>query len=142
MFVLALLALGTWLLLPVLSDPVPGFTGRKGELVSVEETTHYEFEDSSLMEVTLRSSSGLQVQMALRRPRQPLPGNPVFVLIAGQESGRSAAMMFPDTHGVAVAALSYLYQGSSEFSRLGLALDPETQEASETGTALRRVGES
>jgi pimeloyl-ACP methyl ester carboxylesterase len=121
--VITLVAAASWLLWPVLSDPVPGFAERKGELLEFRETGHYELGDSRITEITLKSSSGLQVQLALRRPHQPLAGNPVFVLIAGQETGRDAAMMFHDTHGVTVAALSYLYEGGSEFSRLGLAMD-------------------
>ncbi|MEM1154578.1 MAG: hypothetical protein AAGI44_10575 [Pseudomonadota bacterium] len=115
--------LSLWVLYPVLTDPVPGFAVRQGTLISAEDTGFYELTDSTLTEMTLTSSSGMQVQLALRRPDQPLPGNPVMVLIAGQESGRAAAMMFPETHGVAVAALSYLYQGSDEFSRMGIAMD-------------------
>ena len=109
--VTVLAAAAAWVLMPVLSDPTPGFAERKGRLVEARETAHYDLEDSGLTEATLTSSSGLQVQLALRRPHRPLPGNPVMVLIAGQETGRGAAMLFPETHGVTVAALSYLYEG-------------------------------
>jgi len=118
-----LLGLASWTLLPVLDDPVPGFAERQGILAQADETAHYQLTDSSLTEVTLTSTSGLQVQLALRRPHLPLEDSPVLVLIAGQETGRDAAMIFPDTHGVTVAALSYLYRGSNEFSRLGIATD-------------------
>jgi hypothetical protein len=58
------------------------------------------------------------VQVALRRPHLPLKDSPVLVLKAGQETGRDAAMIFPDTYGVTLAALSYLYRGSNQYSRL------------------------
>lgn len=121
--VVTMIGLAGWILLPVLDDPVPGFTERQGALARIDETAYYELTDSSLTEITLTSTSGLQAQLALRRPHEPLAGSPVLVMIAGQETGRDAAMMFPETHGVAVAALSYLYQGSREFSRLGIAAD-------------------
>ncbi len=122
--VILLLCIGVaWLLAPVMTDPVPGFAARQGELQSFEVTSRQELEDSVLTEIALRSSSGLRVELALRRPHNPLPTRPILVMIAGQEAGRDAVMMFPATHGVAVAALSYLYEGSRKFSRLGLALD-------------------
>lgn len=118
-----LIGLAWWTLLPVLDDPVPGFVERQGTLAKIDETAHHDLADSTLTEITLTSTSGLQVQLALRRPHEPLEDSPVLVLIAGQETGRDAAMMFPETHGVAVAALSYLYHGSRDFSRLGIASD-------------------
>lgn len=112
-----------WLLAPVMTDPVPGFFARKGELQSTEVTLRRELDDGVLSEVTLYSSSGLTVQLALRQPDRPLAGRPILLLIAGQETGRDAVMVFPETHGVAVAALSYFYRGSGGFSRLGLAMN-------------------
>lgn len=112
-----------WILLPVLSDPVPGFAARKGELLSFEVTSLRELADSRLSEIALTSTSGLKVELALRQPHIPLPTKPILVVIAGLEAGRDAVMMFPTTHGVTVAALSYPYEGSREFSRLALALD-------------------
>jgi pimeloyl-ACP methyl ester carboxylesterase len=112
-----------WLLAPVMTDPVPGFVARKGELQSVEVTLRRQLDDGVLTEVTLHSSSGLTVQLALRQPLRPLPSRPILLLIAGQETGRDAVMVFPETHGVAVAALSYFYQGGGGFSRLGLAMN-------------------
>ncbi len=123
---LVLLLLGAaalWILLPVLADPVPGFAARKGELLSVEVTSQRELADSRLSEITLTSTSGLTVELALRQPHVPLPTRPILVMIAGLETGRDAVMMLPATRGVTVAALSYLYEGNREFSRLALALD-------------------
>ena len=59
-----LLGLASWTLLPVLDDPVPGFAERQGMLAQVDETAHYQLTDSSLTEVTLTWTSGLQVQHA------------------------------------------------------------------------------
>jgi hypothetical protein len=106
-----------------MADPLPGFAARKGELQSFEVTSRRELEDSVLTEIVLRSSSGLTVELALRRPHKPLSTRPILLMIAGQEAGREATMMFPTTRGVTVAALSYPYQGSRKFSRLCLALD-------------------
>ena len=121
--VLFLCAGAAWLLVPVVADPVPGFATRRGELQSFEITSRRVLQDSVLTELTLHSSSGLTVHLALREPHSPLATRPVLLMIAGQEAGRDAVMMFPETHGIVVAALSYLYQGSREYSRLGVAVD-------------------
>jgi hypothetical protein len=94
-----------WLLAPVVSPP--DFLARKGELVDAEVTSESPQPDGRLFEVNLLSSSGLAVELALRVPDHPLPHRPLLVLLGGQETGRAAAEIIPDTHGVVVAALSY-----------------------------------
>ena len=94
-----------WLLAPVVSQP--DFLARKGELVASEVTSESPLPDGRLFEVSLLSSSGLEVELALRVPDHPLPHRPLLVLLGGQETGRAAAEIIPATHGVVVAALSY-----------------------------------
>lgn len=94
-----------WLLAPVVAQP--DFLARKGELIAAEVTSESPQPDGRLFEVSLHSSSGLEVEIALRVPDQPLPHRPLLVLLGGQETGRAAAEIIPATHGVVVAALSY-----------------------------------
>ena len=93
------------LLLPVL--PTPDFRAAKGELQEAIVTGDYQLEDSRILEISLRSTTDLAVDLALRIPNDPLPKRPLLVMIAGQETGRKAVELLPDTRGVAVAALGY-----------------------------------
>jgi len=104
---LALLALLAWPYLGGLVDPAPGFAARKGDLLEVVETRREVLADSTLSELTLRSSSGLSVELTLRLAHELRPGKPVLLILGGQETGRAAAELIPDTHGVVIAALSY-----------------------------------
>lgn len=96
-----------WLLFPVLADPVPGFEERRGALAAVEETSRREHDGATLVELTLRSTSGLQVELALRKPHDLDPEQPMLLMLGGQETGRAAVEVLPQTYGVPVAALSY-----------------------------------
>jgi hypothetical protein len=119
--ILAVLLLALlWLLAPVV--PQPDFLARKGELVAAEVTSESPQTDGRLFEVSLRSSSGLAVELALRMPDKPLPHRPLLVLLGGQETGRAAAEIIPDTHGVVVAALSYPFGTVPHRDGLQLAL--------------------
>lgn len=101
----ALLVIACWLLLPVL--PEPDFQARKGTLLSARETGEWQVPGGRIVEVGLASSSGLAIDLALRIPAEPLPERPLLIMLSGQETGRKAVELLPDTRGVAVAALSY-----------------------------------
>jgi hypothetical protein len=90
--------------------------------VAAEVTSESSLPDGRLSEVTLRSSSGLEVEIALRIPEKPLPHRPLLVLLGGQETGRAAAEIIPETHGVVVAALSYPFGTVPHRDGLKLAL--------------------
>ncbi len=94
-----------WLLLPVLATP--DFQARKGELIGTTETGDWPVPGGRIVEVRLASSSGLEVELALRLPDEPLPGRPQLIMLSGQETGRKAVELLPDTRGLIVAALSY-----------------------------------
>lgn len=87
--------------------PEPDYRARRGELASAVELASYPFEDGHIEELELTSSSGVSFQVALRIPDDPLPGRPLVLLLAGNETGRKAATLIRDPGGVAVAALSY-----------------------------------
>ena len=103
--VLLVLLLLAVLLLPVL--PQPDFLAAKGELSEARVTGDFQLEDSRILEISLTSTTGLSVDLALRIPDEPLADRPLLVMIAGQETGRKAVELLPDTRGVAVAALGY-----------------------------------
>jgi hypothetical protein len=102
--------------------PAPGHLDRKGQLVAVEQTQAYPLEAGRVEEYRLRSDTGLVVDLALRVPDQLLEHRPLVLLMGGQETGRAAVDVIPDTHGVTVAAISYPFGTVPHREALGLAL--------------------
>ena len=106
-------------------DPAPGWEARRGEVARVErERTDqgaYVREDLRVV-----STSGLAVEIAVRRPDAP-GRRPLIVLLGGHRTGKEAAMLVDDTGGAVVAALDYPYDG------------PHRLKGSEVVTALPRV---
>ncbi len=104
--ILVLFALGLALILvPVV--PAPQFEAAKGEVRDVAVTGDWQLDDSRILEISLVSTTGLTVDLALRIPHERLTDRPLLLMIAGQETGRKAVEVLPDTRGVAVAALGY-----------------------------------
>jgi pimeloyl-ACP methyl ester carboxylesterase len=106
--VLPVLLYGGYLLAIAASEP--DYDGRKGELVEVQLRASHELDDSRIEELRLRSSSGVTFDIALRIPHDPLPGRPLIVLLAGNETGHQAATLIRDPAGATVAALSYPFE--------------------------------
>ncbi len=76
-----------------------------------------------LTEVTLISSSGLEVDLTVRVPRDATTPRPLVVLLAGQGTGRDAVRYVANTRGIVAASLSYPYRGDKDAGKLALALD-------------------
>lgn len=85
----------------------PQHLARKGHLVSVEPLSRYRLRDSEVREYRLFSDSGLAADIAVRRPDQGLDHRPLLLVMGGQETGRAAVDVIPDTRGAIVAAISY-----------------------------------
>ncbi len=112
---LAGLAAVAWLL----RDPEPVFAERRGTLVAADTfpATH----DSTAREqvVALRSSSGLQVQLAVREPLRPASApagtaptrRPLFLVLGGHQRGMRAGALVGDTRGTVFASLEYPFDG-------------------------------
>lgn len=100
----ALLAIG-WLLLPVIQEP--DILARKGVLRAARETGEWRIPGGRLVEVSLLSSTGIALDLALILPDNPSPRQTLVLILAGQETGQAAAKLIPDTGGAAVAALGY-----------------------------------
>ncbi|UCE90186.1 MAG: hypothetical protein JSW10_05045 [Pseudomonadota bacterium] len=106
---------GTALLfVQVIPDPAPGFLERKGTLADVRETFAGVLGDTTLHELTLTASSGLQVDLSVRVPRPVTGPQPLVLLLGGKRTGRDAVRLAPDTRGVALAALSYPHFGAAD----------------------------
>ncbi|HXV76446.1 MAG TPA: hypothetical protein VD788_09000, partial [Candidatus Polarisedimenticolaceae bacterium] len=68
-------------LVPVARDPSPRFAERKGELVAFRETRRWDDGRDMLSEMTLVSSSGLEVELTARIPREATGPRPGLVLL-------------------------------------------------------------
>lgn len=117
----------------LLRDPVPRIMERRGTLeqVAIDSAPA---QDGHVNEVIrLESTSGLRVQVMLRRPVDSAGAprrRPVFVILGGYRTGDRAATLIPNTHGNIVAALAYPYEG--DLGMKGLAVVPKVP-------ALRRA---
>lgn len=106
----ALLALlGIWLA----RDPSGTFEARHGTLASAVVEERVEVGGYVEEHVVLLSTSGLRVELAVKRPVGDAPdgGRPVALLLGGLETGREALRFVPDTRGAIAVALSYPYAG-------------------------------
>ena len=91
-------------------NPVPRFAARRGQVASVERDSQTVEDGHRLEQVTVRSTSGMTVQMLIKRPLEDTP-TPLVVILGGHVTGRDAARLIPDTQGRVVVALSYPYDG-------------------------------
>lgn len=96
-----------WLWLAALQPP--DHLARKGQLVAVEPLSRYRLPNGEVHELRLFSTSGLMVDIAIRRPDTLLVHRPMLLLMGGQETGRAAVDVIPDSHGAIVAAISYTF---------------------------------
>lgn len=105
---------------PVLSDPEPDFLPRKGELRESRVTRTWEQAGDRFEEVTLISTSGLQVEISIRRPLGAEAPLPVVVLLGGFRTGRNAGALLPGHYPAVIASLSYPYAGDRGMHGTGL----------------------
>ena len=110
--------LAAYLFIPVLHDPSPGFIPRKGQLQQVTLTRQWVTHASAFSEITLTSSSGLQAQLTINRPRNDNRRHPLVILMGGYLTGRHAAELIQDTHGIVIAAIAYPYHGPETLDKL------------------------
>lgn len=110
------------LIWPVLGDPTDNFIQRKGSIDRVEVTRQWQTDDSRYQNLTLYSSSGLEVEVMIRRPINvdiDTP-RPLVVLLGGYETGRRAAQLVADPQGIVIASLSYPYRGDRDIDGIAL----------------------
>ncbi|MBI1422457.1 MAG: hypothetical protein GC149_03250 [Gammaproteobacteria bacterium] len=100
-----------YLFIPVISDPSPQFLPRKGKLQEIHITREWNTPVAVFSEITLVSNTGLRVQLTVNRPRHGAARMPLVILMGGYITGRHAAELIRDTHGIIIAAISYPYRG-------------------------------
>lgn len=101
--------LGTaWLL----RDPMPHFRERRSALASVAEGKDTVVGAYRLRTVRLEATSGLGVDLTIRRALADGERRlPVVVILGGHHTGQDAVKLIGDSRGTLVAALSYPFTG-------------------------------
>lgn len=108
-------ALTLWLL----RDPLPRMAERRSAIATVDEGPERRAGGILSMPVRVRASSGLEVDLIVRRPaigdsasapREPRR-RPLYLLLGGYRTGARAAMLVEETRGAVVAAMDYPYDG-------------------------------
>jgi dienelactone hydrolase len=107
--IVAILAVTTGYLL---RDPLPDFQKRRSALSTVIEGATYMDRGYELRQVRLTATSGLSVELTLRRaPQDSSRRLPLVVILGGHHTGRDAVRLLGDTRGTLVAAMSYPFAG-------------------------------
>jgi len=91
-------------------DPIDRMHERHGKLVDIEVGAPIDVEGKLIdREVHLTSSSGLRVELLVRRPAGELGKSPrpAVLLLGGIRTGKTSAQLVPDTHGTIVVGMSY-----------------------------------
>jgi fermentation-respiration switch protein FrsA (DUF1100 family) len=91
-------------------DPAAHFDARHGTLAAAEVGEATVEDGHVLQPVRVRSTSGLAVELLVKRPASGIPG-PLVLILGGHNTGAKAATLIPDTQGHVVAALAYPYDG-------------------------------
>ena len=96
----------------LLRDPLPHFLERRSTLARVMASPVIAEGDYASEPVRLVASSGLAVELMVRRPQSDSPSKlPVVVILGGHYTGRDAVKLLGDVPGVMIAALSYPFTG-------------------------------
>ncbi|HEX2781624.1 MAG TPA: hypothetical protein VHM30_19120 [Gemmatimonadaceae bacterium] len=96
----------------LLRDPTPHFLARRSTLASVVERPPILDRGYELQQVRLTASSGLTVELTVRRAPDDSVGRlPLVVVLGGHHAGRDAVRLLGDSRGTIVAAMSYPYAG-------------------------------
>jgi hypothetical protein len=102
------LAFGAYLL----RDPLPRFLERRSALASAVESPTSIDAGYDLRTVRLTATSGLAVDLTIRRAVEDGSERlPLVVVLGGHYTGRNAVRFLGDTRGTVVAALSYPFTG-------------------------------
>jgi dienelactone hydrolase len=96
----------------LLRDPMPRFLARRSSLAAVAERAPSLDGGYGIRQVRLTATSGLAVELTLRRAVDESAGRlPLVVILGGHHTGRDAVRLLGDTRGTLVAALSYPFTG-------------------------------
>ena len=97
----------------LLRDPLPRMLERRSALAQVKELDSEVADDARFESVRLVATSGLSVNVTVRRHLADSIGRlPTMVILGGHLTGAQAAKLIPETPGLIVAAMSYPFDGN------------------------------
>lgn len=97
----------------LLRDPRPRFSERRSQIASVVESPPVAHGGSTLQRVQLAATSGLTVEISVRRQMNDAGRKlPAVVILGGHFTGAEAAKLVGETPGVTVVAVSYPFSGN------------------------------
>lgn len=99
----------------LLRDPTPRFDARRSALVRADERAITRDGATLEQDVLLHATSGLEVEIAIRRPAAPEPAplrRPVFIVLGGAVRGKDSGKLIGDTRGAIFASIKYPYDGN------------------------------
>src|SRR5437762_6757434 len=96
----------------LLRDPLPEFQERRSALSTVVEGATSTDHGYELRQVRLTATSGLSVELTVRRaPEDSGRRLPLVIILGGHHTGRDAVRLLGDTRATLVAAMSYPFAG-------------------------------
>jgi hypothetical protein len=108
----------------LMRDPRARFAERRGQLLDAEVTPGTTDSLHQVDLVRLRSTSGLVVELAVKRPLDAAGSaprrRPLVMLLGGHRTGRNAVHLIEDTRGTVVVALSYPFDGNHRVKGLAI----------------------
>jgi dienelactone hydrolase len=95
----------------LLRDPLPRFLDRRSALASAVAGPASDDRGYEIQVVKITATSGLAVEMTIRRWPADTGRLPLVVVLGGHHTGRDAVRLLGDSRGTVVAALSYPFTG-------------------------------
>ena len=114
LLLIVILALSGYVYLPVLTFNENDYLARKGSLQKVNITRHWQQNRSLYTEAKLLSTTGLSVEILVRKPVKINETLPVVILLGGTGTGRNACGLITITPRVICASINYPYQGQQK----------------------------
>lgn len=107
-------------ILYLMRDPLPRFMERRSGIASIDVGTPIRDGESQIQPVRLSATSGLIVDLAVRRHDSDSTAKrlPVVVLLGGHVTGAEAVRLVGETPGLIVAAVAYPFAGDHRPSTL------------------------
>lgn len=115
--VLLIISFAVILIVPAISDPSATYIDRKGRIVAVQKTDEWKDQNAHFYDLSLHSSSGLDVDISVRIPLNTTSPRPLAIVIGGYRTGRHGIKIISESHNVIVATLSYPYHGDKKVNK-------------------------
>jgi len=95
----------------LLTDPAPRFLARRSALARETISAPSLERGYELTQLRLTATSGLSVEITLRRAATDTGRLPLVLILGGHYKGHDAVKLLPDTRGTLVAVMSYPFEG-------------------------------